>query len=346
MRTLVLAALTMVTAFGASTADAQRLGTGGAHRGASYPIPGMQQQPGGGVPVILPPPPQVNTMPRPYPGQMNPPRPFHGQANGPRPYPGQSNAPRPYPGQSYPGTRPVHNGGGYNGGGSRWGGSFGGHWSGGMNAPGGWNAYRRPSRGYRLPSYWVSPNFYIGDFGGYGLYAPPQGYGWQRYYDDAVLVDSRGRVRDSVYGLDWDGGYGGDGYGGYAESGYAQGGYASGDYGYAERGADGQGTAYGQQYRTLPPVSQQGNVTTYSTGGGYAGGGYSSGGYYYPGATTTVVTIQGAPSVTTTTTEYIEETRTRYVAPRRVYHAPKRVYRPARCSCRRKAPVEQPILGS
>ncbi len=312
MRTLALSVLTMVTVFGASAADAQRLAGGRSYPGASYPIPGnmpVMQQPGGGMPMN-PPPPQINTMPRPYPGQMNPQRPN-------------------------PGPRPV-----YNGGGTRWGGSYNGHWSGGMNAPGGWNAYRRPSRGYRLPSYWVSPNFFISDFGGYGLYAPPQGYGWQRYYDDAVLVDPRGRVQDSVYGIDWDGGYG---EGGYAESGY--------DYAYAQGGAGGQGYAYPpqyqQQYQTLPPVVQNGGVTSYSTSNGYSAGGYASGGYYYPGATTTVVTIQGAPTITTTTTEYIEEvTRTRYVAPRRVYRAKKRVYRPARCVCRRAVAVEQPVMGS
>ena len=367
MRTLALAALTMVTAAGATAADAQgfggRLGRGGAMPGASYPMPGSMpamQQPGGGAPVNLPPPPSVNT----YPGQMNGPRPYPGPNNpGPRPmqpggwqgggsqggawhggaqggtWQGGGSQGGAWHGGSQGGT---WQGGSWQGGGTRWGGSVGGRWSGGMNAPGGWNAYRRPSRGYTLPTYWISPSFYISDFGGYGLYAPPSGYGWQRYYDDAVLVDGRGRVRDSVYDVNWDGGYGQDG------------GYASSDYAYAQGGAGGSGYAYppqyqGQyqgQYQSLPPVSQQGNVTTYSTGG-YAGGAYAAGGYYYPGATTTVVTIQGAPSVTTTTTEYVEETvRTRYVAPRRVYRVKKRVYRPARCACRRAAPVEQPILGS
>ena len=343
MRTLALSVLTMVTVFGATAADAQRLGGGRPNPGASYPIPGTMppmQQPGGNGPISLPPPPQINTMPRPHQGQMNPQRPYPGQWNAPRPNPGQVGPQRPYPGQmnpgqSYPGTRPVQNGGVYNGGGSRWGGSYSGRWSGGWNAPGGWNAYRRPSRGFRLPTYWISPNFFVSDFGGYGLYAPPQGYGWQRYYDDAVLVDPRGRVRDSVYGVDWDGAYG---YG-YGDGGYAQGGYSSVDYGYAQSSAGAQGYAY----QTLPPVVQNGGVTTYSTSNGYSAGGYVSGGYYIPGATTTVVTIMGAPSVTTTTTEYIETTRTRYVAPRKVYRAKKKVYRP-RCVCRR--PVEQPILGS
>ena len=80
----------------------------------------------------------------------------------------------------------------------------------------------------------------------------------------------------------------------------------------------------------LPPIVQNGGVTTYSTSSGY-GGGY---GYAYPGATTTVVTIQSAPVVTTTTTEYVE---TRYVAPRRGWKAKKVAWKPRpkvrSCTC-------------
>ncbi len=42
--------------------------------------------------------------------------------------------------------------GGY---GNRWGGKIGGRWNGGVKAPGGYKAYRRPNRGFRLPSYWM-----------------------------------------------------------------------------------------------------------------------------------------------------------------------------------------------
>lgn len=282
MRPLILATLTLVTAFGAGQADAQRYRGGGSGPGASYPVPG-------------------NTMPAP------PPRPSAPQMQMQRP-------PMNGPGRPYPGPRPVNQPDRH-----RWGGSVGGHWQGGVNAPGGWNAYHRPSRGYRMPGYWYSPNFYIGDYAGYGLSAPPAGYGWYRYYDDAVLLDSRGQVYDSVDGLDWDGGYDDRGYG------YDQ--------------AGGYGRPYPPQPypAPLPQVVQNGNVTTYSTTSGY-GGGY---GYAYPGATTTVVTIQSAPVVTTTTTEYVETVRER-----QVYHAArKRYYRPIRRKpvCR---PVEQPILGS
>jgi Ni/Co efflux regulator RcnB len=102
------------------------------------------------------------------------------------------------PGPATPGMAPRT---GFTG---RWGSKVGGHWWGGVNAPGGWGAYRRPARGWTLPSYWYAPRFYVSDWSTYGLAQPPQGYTWVRYYDDAVLVDGRGAVYDSVGGLDWD----------------------------------------------------------------------------------------------------------------------------------------------
>lgn len=104
------------------------------------------------------------------------------------------------------GGRRGWNGGGWNGqhwGGGRWGGQIGGRWYGGVRAPGGWNAYHRPVRGWAMPGYWRSPAWAINDWSFYGLQAPPAGYGWTRYYDDAVLLDDRGFVYDSVRGLDW-----------------------------------------------------------------------------------------------------------------------------------------------
>ncbi len=98
-----------------------------------------------------------------------------------------------------------------------------GQWGGGMRAPGGWSAYRPAVRGFMLPSYWISPSFYIGNYSRYGFSAPQSGYGWSRYYDDAVLTDGDGRVYDSVRGVDWD------------RYGYEEGGYNedySDSYGY------------------------------------------------------------------------------------------------------------------
>lgn len=140
------------------------------------------------------------------------------------PRPGGWNAPRP---GGWNGSRPIAH--------PRWGGRINNRWWGGMRAPGGYGAYRRPVRGYVLPSYWISPNFFINDWSGYGLYAPPTGYTWSRYYDDAVLVDGRGSVYDSVGGIGWDQFDGADVDYTYRDGDYAAGGYAGGAYdnGYA-----------------------------------------------------------------------------------------------------------------
>lgn len=100
-------------------------------------------------------------------------------------------------------------------GGHRWGPRQNGRWHAGWRAPGGWAGYRRPIVGYVLPRYWVSPTYSIGNYGAYGLPAPAYGYGWSRYYDDAVMTDRYGRVRDYRSGIEWDrydGGYAPDAY--------------------------------------------------------------------------------------------------------------------------------------
>lgn len=92
----------------------------------------------------------------------------------------------------------------------RWGGLHNGRWYAGWRAPGGWGAYRRPVVGWTLPGYWMQPSFYIPSWSTYGFYAPQAGYGWSRYYDDAVLTDRYGRVIDTRSGVRWDryeGGY-------------------------------------------------------------------------------------------------------------------------------------------
>jgi Ni/Co efflux regulator RcnB len=98
----------------------------------------------------------------------------------------------------------VHRMGKHTGPGRNWGGRTAGRWNGGYRAPGGWAGYRRPFVGYMLPSYWISPNYYIGNYSSYGFSRPLAGYGWSRYYDDAVLTDRYGRVQDTVYNVDWD----------------------------------------------------------------------------------------------------------------------------------------------
>lgn len=87
---------------------------------------------------------------------------------------------------------------------SRWGEKIGGRWHAGMAAPGGWSAHRSFGRGRKLPRYWRSPRYFIDDYSAYGLTRPPRGYGWLRYYDDAVLVDGDARVWDQVDDVAWD----------------------------------------------------------------------------------------------------------------------------------------------
>ena len=209
----------------------------------------------------------------------------------------------------------------------RWGGAIGGRWHAGVHAPGGWNAYRRPWRGWTLPRYWIAPSFFIGDFASYGLARPPLGYHWSRYYDDAVLIDDSGRVWDSVSGIEW------DGDDGYSDYGYAEDEPAGRDYGadYPPPGPGYGGGAPRIVYAPPMEVVQDVYSGSYSSSGGYAGHGYASNGYWYPPATTTVVTVQSAPVVTTTTTtEYVE---TRYVPKRTVRRVIKRKPRPIRRQC-------------
>ncbi|WP_336972360.1 RcnB family protein [Sphingobium aromaticiconvertens] len=97
---------------------------------------------------------------------------------------------------------------------NRWGPRQNGRWYAGWRAPGGWNAYRRPVYGYVLPRYWVQPRYYIPNYSAYGFPTPAAGYGWSRYYDDAVMTDRYGRVYDTRSNVDWDrydGGYADDG---------------------------------------------------------------------------------------------------------------------------------------
>src|SRR3546814_17163575 len=54
-------------------------------------------------------------------------------------------------------------------------------------------------------SYGVSPSLTVWDGADYGLPRPPRGYSWSRYYDDAVLIDRSGQVRDSRGDVDWGG---------------------------------------------------------------------------------------------------------------------------------------------
>lgn len=100
------------------------------------------------------------------------------------------------PGVSYPEPSAAPDG--------RWGSQVDGRWWGGVNAPGGYAAYRRPVRGHVLPAYWNASRFHVDDWRAYDLPEPPAGYRWVRYYDDAVLIDARGSVYDTEFGVAWD----------------------------------------------------------------------------------------------------------------------------------------------
>jgi len=62
------------------------------------------------------------------------------------------------------------------------------HYSVAWVAPHGWR-YQRFAYGQHMPASYYGHNYWIVNFGGFGLYAPPQGYQWVRYGHDAVLVD-------------------------------------------------------------------------------------------------------------------------------------------------------------
>ncbi|MEP7349175.1 MAG: RcnB family protein [Sphingorhabdus sp.] len=81
------------------------------------------------------------------------------------------------------------------------------------------DVYRRPFLGFFVPRYWIQPRFYLYNFRNYGLSAPSYGYNWSRYYDDAVLMDSRGYVQDYRSDIDWGAGYAPQD-GGYTEPDY------------------------------------------------------------------------------------------------------------------------------
>lgn len=123
---------------------------------------------------------------------------------------GRDSGPRPMPRPHVGGGHGGHVGGGMHG--PRpghvqwrnWGGRHNGRWHAGWRAPGGWTSYRRPNVGFVIPSYWMAPSYYIPNYSYYGFAQPSAGYGWSRYYNDAVMTDRYGRVYDYRSDVDWD----------------------------------------------------------------------------------------------------------------------------------------------
>jgi len=64
--------------------------------------------------------------------------------------------------------------------------------------------FRRIDRGFMVPQFWWGPQFHVQHWQMYGFPEPMPGHRWIRYYDDALMVDQGGRVRDGRYGFDWD----------------------------------------------------------------------------------------------------------------------------------------------
>ena len=124
-----------------------------------------------------------------------------------------------------------------------------------------------PRRGFFIPRFFVSPTYFVSNWGSYGLAAPADGQRWVRYYDDAVLIDDRGYIYDTAPGVDW------DGYG-YPVPDY--------DEGYHDEDA---------QWGPSPYVLR------------HPGPGV----YYAPPGSTTVIIQAPSVMTTTTTTTYVDE---------------------------------------
>lgn len=164
-------------------------------------------------------------------------------------------------------------------------------------APGRWRDLRRYAPGWIVPSYWTARGFSIDDYRAYGLAPPPPGYGWQHYYDGAVLVDREGRVYDSVDTITPDEGRRGPPPGAYSY-----------DYdGVTVDGRHYRGTWTGSwtgSYDGAPVQRYYGRFDGgYRDADGWRGaahpppgaGGYVAGGWYYPAPTVTTIVIQSQP---------------------------------------------------
>jgi len=200
-----------------------------------------------------------------------------------------------------------------------------------------YSGYHRIDRGFVLPQAWWGPRYGISNWSAYGLPQPIHGGRWVRYYDDALMIDSYGRVHDGRWGMTWDDrddrwSYddrgapyrgGDDDY--YDEDYYEDerdGRYADhrGGHGY-ERGHD-RGHSHGApcQQGCAPHAGAYGQHHGYGYGYGYGYGG---------GMVVTETTVTTHPSVVTH--HYVEEqvVHQRRAAKPRKHRAKPRYHRPA-----------------
>jgi Nickel/cobalt transporter regulator len=236
-------------------------------------------------------------------------------------------------------------------------------------APG---SYRAPAPGFQLPAYWTQPQFYIADYQAYGFREPAPGFGWSRYYDDAVITDGNGRVYDSISGVNWNNP--GRGYDQPAAgkkhkrhgglTGLA-GGLIGGTIGalagnlIAGHGDKLAGSLIGGGVGAIAGLAVESAMSKrnhnqqdngrygdgryddrphWGRGGGYDYG-YQGGGYNYGCCQQpTVITMQSEPVTTTSTRTYYETVRVRVPVRHRVWHRP-----PVRHHYR---PRQQCIVGS
>lgn len=232
--------------------------------------------------------------------------------------------------------------------------------------------YRRFGRGQVLPPQWAGPQYHVQQWQSYGFPQPMPGTRWVRYYDDAVLVDRRGRVHDSRESFDWDR-YGdrwsrdergvpvyvGDGDYHPDERDYAwaeeadDGGWDYSEYGDVEehRGGCGDRGGHGGHGGGRGSCGPRGPSRGHGGGGygygaesgygyssGFSGNGYGGGygyGYGYGGATMTITetTVESGGGGSYVVEEVIEE---------EIVETRARVRRAAP---RRAAPVRRPFRG-
>lgn len=192
------------------------------------------------------------------------------------------------------------------------------------HGPGGWHrggqswwngGYRAPVRGYYIPSFWLNRYYWVDNWSGYGFARPGPGTYWVRYYDDAVLVDDRGLIHDSVHGVDW----------------------RKADRGpvpvYVGRGI-GEAGAPGAAYELEDDRVTGGTPHSCCTGASYTINAQPGSVITLPAGSVTTISFQSAPAVTTETTYYYDKPHRAYTVPKSRYKPKRRAAPAMHCGCR------------